>query len=90
MRLFDDPDGEPEAAEPAAPAALPRLPDARRAVTVAWLRKRLAVIRAFRAEDLGPLAGPVLFADLARLVAGRKDLAGFSPEYIAEAFRGTV
>jgi hypothetical protein len=85
LSLFADPD---EAAEVVAeaPAALPRLPDARRAWAVGWLRARLAVVRAFRHED-NPLAGPVLYADAVRWVAGRRDLAGFDPEFIAEAFR---
>jgi hypothetical protein len=88
LSLFADPDEAAEVAEaaPALPAALPRLPDARRALVVAWLRARLAVVRAFRHED-NPLAGPVLYADAVRWVAGRRDLAGFDPEFIAEAFR---
>jgi hypothetical protein len=87
LSLFADPDEAAEVAPVAeAPAALPRLPADRRALVVAWLRARLAVVRAFRHED-NPLAGPVLYADAVRVVQGRRDLAGFDPEFIAEAFR---
>jgi hypothetical protein len=89
LTLFDADDEAGEPVAEAAPAALPRLPDARRAWAVGWLRARLAVVRAFRHED-NPLAGPVLYADAVRVVQGRRDLAGFDPEYIAEAFRGPV
>jgi hypothetical protein len=91
LSLFADPDEAAEVAPVAeAPAALPRLPAARRAMVVAWLRKRLRIVAAIRHEAYGPLAGPVLYADAVRLVQGRRDLAGFDVEFIAEAFRGPV
>jgi len=87
MGLFDDPDPEAPAAAVADPPALPRLPPERRAAVVGWLRKRLRIVAAFRREDVGPLAGPVTVEDARRVVEGRRDLAGFDPEFIGEAFR---
>ncbi len=85
MMLFPDPPDPPPPAVPAPPA----LSAGRRQAAVAWLRNRLAVMRAFRRED-DPLAGPVGYADAVRAVQGRKDLADHGPEFIAEAFRGVI